>query len=119
MNKKMRVLVTGATGFLGRHIVERLVTEGVEVVALVRRPILLDDWFQENVECVIGDIRNKEALPEALKDVDVVVHAAITFAGDWNNFYKVNGSVKNCFFILHSILKVLGSLNCIQIHSFH
>ena len=36
----MRVFVTGATGFIGQHLVHRLVTEGHSVVALVRNPAL-------------------------------------------------------------------------------
>ncbi len=70
----MRVLVTGATGFVGRHLVTRLVAEGHSVVAYVRNP----DKFKglEGVTLVVGDLFNKKALALACKDVDVVFHLA-------------------------------------------
>ena len=52
----MRVLVTGASGFLGRYLVEQLVQRGDQVRALVRRPSA--ELEQPGVEMVIGDIRD-------------------------------------------------------------
>lgn len=64
----MKVLVTGANGFLGRHVVAAL--QDHDVRALVRRPIEL------GVETVIGDVNDPRSLEAAVDGVDAVIHAA-------------------------------------------
>jgi nucleoside-diphosphate-sugar epimerase len=72
----MRVLVTGATGFLGSHVAEELARDGHSVRVLVRRPS--DRSFLQGfeVEEALGDISQPESLPDAVEGVDTVVHAA-------------------------------------------
>ncbi len=65
----MKVLVTGATGFLGRRLLARLDGDH-DLVALVRRPVEL------GVETAAGDVLDKDALVQAMDGCDVVVHAA-------------------------------------------
>jgi len=65
----MRVLVTGATGFLGKKLLERLGAEH-QVRALVRRDVDL------GVETALGDVLDSGSLKSAMTDCDVVVHAA-------------------------------------------
>jgi nucleoside-diphosphate-sugar epimerase len=75
-------LVTGATGLLGSHIVERLLESGQGVRALVRANSdtrYLDEW---GVEKVIGDITDPDSLNAAMAGVDRVYHAAAQ-VGDW------------------------------------
>lgn len=75
-------LVTGATGLLGSHIVEKLVQAGQPVRALVRPTSdtrYLDQW---RVEKAAGDITDGDSLSAAMKGVDVVYHAAAQ-VGDW------------------------------------
>jgi dihydroflavonol-4-reductase len=62
------VLVTGATGFLGRHVIEALAEH--EVRALVRRPVDL------GVETAVGDVTDPASLQRAVGGVDAVIHAA-------------------------------------------
>jgi len=75
-------LVTGATGLLGSHVVERLVAAGLPVRALVRPASdtrLLDDW---QVEKVVGDLTDAESLRKAMEGVTTVYHVAAQ-VGDW------------------------------------
>ncbi|HUT34607.1 MAG TPA: NAD(P)-dependent oxidoreductase [Planctomycetota bacterium] len=75
----MKALVTGATGFVGSHLAERLCREGAEVVCLVR-PTSRLEWLEGlPVEKVVGSLEAPEALP--LGEVDWVFHvAAVTRA---------------------------------------
>lgn len=68
----MQALVTGATGFLGRHVVKAALEKGMAVKALVRTP----DPQLAGVEQVEGDLMNRNALASALNEVDVVLHLA-------------------------------------------
>lgn len=70
------VLVTGASGFVGRHIVQRLSKSGYCVKALVRRPPKQE--FDPLVEVAIGDLSQPETYTPALDGVTAVVHAALT-----------------------------------------
>ncbi|MGW3283045.1 NAD(P)H-binding protein [Streptomyces sp. NPDC001002] len=64
----MAILVTGATGNVGRHVVRQLVEAGAEVRALTRSPRTA--VFPEAVRLVAGDLMRPESLVEALKGVD-------------------------------------------------
>src|SRR5688500_1414124 len=70
-----RFLVTGATGFLGRHLVRSLLDHGDEVVALVRKR---DAELPSEVKQAIGDVLDRASLEKALGDgaYDGVFHAA-------------------------------------------
>jgi uncharacterized protein YbjT (DUF2867 family) len=50
------VLVTGATGFVGSHLAERLVAEGAHVRVLVRDPDKLIESLRDRVEVITGDL---------------------------------------------------------------
>ncbi len=66
----MRVLLTGATGFVGSHMVTALVQSGHHCVAFARRPVV----HGSKVTPVQGDILQKEHLRSALKGCDAVIH---------------------------------------------
>lgn len=75
----MRVLVTGATGFIGRHVVGALTARGDDVVALARSTSRA--WKVERLKALgatvaFGDVTDPESLVAPMKDVDAVVHAA-------------------------------------------
>jgi len=70
------ILVTGASGFVGRHIVQQLCKKGYGVRALVRR--VPKQQFDPSVEVVIGDLSQPETYTPALGGVSAVVHAALT-----------------------------------------
>lgn len=70
------ILVTGATGFLGRFIVDELLTAGHEVRVLVRDAENRSLPWKSMVEVVDGDILDRVALEKALEGVSEVIHAA-------------------------------------------
>ncbi len=72
----MDVLVTGATGFIGRHLVERLLREGNRVKALVRSETD-SSWLEAcGLEVVRGDVRNAQAVERAAENCQVIYHLA-------------------------------------------
>jgi nucleoside-diphosphate-sugar epimerase len=75
----LRVLVTGAAGFLGRRVVDAFASRGHEVRALVR-PASTAAWGPE-VEVRRLDLRAPRGLVEALEEVDAVVHLAAQLTG--------------------------------------
>lgn len=72
----MKILVTGATGFLGAHIVRRLLRDGHTVRILRRASSSTQDIDGLTFETAIGDITDLESLRPAMKDVDAVIHSA-------------------------------------------
>lgn len=75
----MIALVTGSTGFVGGAICRKLVGEGYKVRAFHRkssRTLLLDDLPAHSIEHCIGDITQPETIEPALRDVEIVFHAA-------------------------------------------
>jgi uncharacterized protein YbjT (DUF2867 family) len=70
------VLVTGATGFIGRHLVRRLLADGHQVRILVRQPGKAAALFGGAVEMVTGDVNDSQILPVAMAGCDVLFHLA-------------------------------------------
>lgn len=70
------VAVTGATGFLGRHLVRELATAGHHVKILARRDVVHPLWRDLEVEVVLGDLGDERALDRLCRDADLVIHAA-------------------------------------------
>src|SRR6266511_291765 len=71
-----RVLVTGGTGFVGGLLLARLVAEGRQVRALIRRPADREQLPDPRVELALGDIRDEESLVRAADGCAVVYHLA-------------------------------------------
>jgi len=83
MTEKKNVLVTGATGFIGSHLVRRNLAEGHRVRALVRPGNSLGiDLQDRGVEVAWGDLTDAQSIREAVAGSDVVFHAAATVT-DW------------------------------------
>lgn len=72
----MQVLVTGANGFIGSQLVERLLYTGVRVRALVRRGLLVQRPAAQQCERVCGDVTSLDSLYRAVQGCDVIFHCA-------------------------------------------
>lgn len=84
-----KVLVTGATGFLGRRIVHQLVEQGFAVCALVRKTSRTQGLHLPGVEFVFGDVTDLGSLQLAFADVDYVIHAAAGTSGSEEQMRRV------------------------------
>jgi nucleoside-diphosphate-sugar epimerase/predicted dehydrogenase len=87
-----RVLVTGATGFLGYRMVEALSRCGADVVALVRDKTQVSTQLERRAELVCGDIRDPGSLEAAMRDIAVVYHCAgiTTNSVPWTSHFETN-----------------------------
>lgn len=68
--------ITGATGFLGRHLVKALSDAGWTVRVLARRDVLTPQWRDLEPQVVIGDLADAAALDRLCAGADMVIHAA-------------------------------------------
>ena len=81
-----RVVVTGAGGFIGSHLTEKLVELGAHTIALVQYKSdgssgWLDRSLQrDSIEILVGDVRDRDSLAEAMANADVVFHLAALIA---------------------------------------
>lgn len=98
----MKVLVTGATGFLGYYIIDRLAQDKVQIFAMGRNKKRGDKLTRPNVSFFQGDFTDIDQLRSAMEGVTHVIHAgALSSAwGDWDDFYQTN---------------VIGTLNVLKL----
>ena len=88
-----KVLVTGAGGFIGSHVIEELLKENIEVRALIRPGESLTNLKGMEIEQVEGDILDKSVVLKAMAGVDTVFHLAAIYSiwmRDWSRIYEVN-----------------------------
>lgn len=118
----MKILVTGASGFVGSHLCERLLREGHEVFALVRTPKKLRDHLgasdHPKLSIIQGDLNQKElywvtALPD---DLGACVHTAgLVHTYNTDDFFKVN--TEGTQFLVSNLKKRFHSLHFVLISS--
>jgi nucleoside-diphosphate-sugar epimerase len=75
-----RVAVTGATGFLGRYLVDVLLARGASVVGVVRNPARVPELAARGVELRRADLLEPASLVEGFRDAQAVVSNAALFA---------------------------------------
>jgi nucleoside-diphosphate-sugar epimerase len=72
----MKVFVTGATGYIGGSVAQRLIASGHQVVGLVRSAESIPLLKDRGIESVVGTLDDSEILTNAAHDADAVIHAA-------------------------------------------
>ncbi len=71
----MSILITGATGFIGKRLAKRLADSGEEVAALVR-PTSRTEGLPASIRIVTGDVTDLDSLRPAVRGVDTIFHLA-------------------------------------------
>ncbi len=88
---KRKVLVTGASGFVGSTLTQELVRQGHDLRVLVRKSSELHHLDGAKLEQVVGDLREPNSLREAARGVEVVFHiAGVISARNREEFFKHN-----------------------------
>lgn len=108
-SKHSSILVTGGAGFIGSHLVDRLLKDGFNITVLDdlstgKLDNLASHKDKENFHFIRGDIRDSDLVKRALKDVDAVFHAAA--------LVSVSRSVEDP--ILTNEVNVTGTLNLLK-----
>jgi uncharacterized protein (TIGR01777 family) len=85
-----RIIVTGATGLIGRKLVNALINRGDEVIIFSRDAEKANSVFPKAIECVEWDYRKPEQWKYKLENCDAVIHLAgiNLFAKRWNDEFK-------------------------------
>lgn len=93
----MKILVTGATGFIGAHCVSALLKAGIEVRAMVRSEAKFANICKvhgmQATEIALGDVTDKQAVEKALAGCDGVIHTAAfvsTLKKDADKVFQTN-----------------------------
>jgi len=124
----MRVMITGATGFIGSHIVRDLCKNNLEIGCVVRKSSKISNLETLPVEILDADIRDRSGIENALKGYDFVIHNA-AFVHDWgkyDEFFNTNvEGTMNVFkackktgikdIIMTGTCSIFGEENCLKV----
>jgi 2-alkyl-3-oxoalkanoate reductase len=114
-----KVLVTGATGLIGRHLVRRLLQEGNRVRILVRRQPPAELMGDRNIDVFLGDLGDPVAVDRAVAGTEIVYHLGATMNGSVHDHER--GTVCGTQNIVDSVLRhdvdrlvYISSLSCLH-----
>src|SRR5688572_17586004 len=100
MKKSKKVLITGGSGFIGKHLAGMLQEKGYSVAVLDRS----DKNIPKSIKVFKGDIRDKKVVEKAMKGMDYVYHLAGLLGTEELNFNTVEATDVN----------VIGSLQVME-----
>ena len=100
----MKILLTGANGFIGSFLTEKLVNKKYDVNCLVRSSSNIRWIANLNIQFLYGDLNDKKTLRNAIRGVDIIYHlAGVTKAG-WKSEYE-NGNYTGTKNLVDTILE--------------
>ena len=76
----MKIFVTGATGFIGTHLVPKLIARGYAVTCLARDPKKAESLAKRGAALAAGDVTDRESMRESMRGSDAVFHLAAWYA---------------------------------------
>jgi predicted dehydrogenase/nucleoside-diphosphate-sugar epimerase len=116
---RAKVLVTGATGLIGRHLVRRLLQEGACLRIFVRRQPSAEFMNDGNIEVCLGDLGDPAAVDRAVAGTEIVYHVGATMKGGADDHER--GTVCGTKNIVESVLRhhvqrlvYISSLSCLH-----
>jgi dihydroflavonol-4-reductase len=89
----MKIFITGATGFIGSHLLQALNGKGQYLKCLVRNTSNVENLLKHNCELVYGDVTDKASVLKGMKGSDWVVNLANVYSmweQDTSTYFKVN-----------------------------
>ncbi|MFA5405600.1 MAG: NAD(P)-dependent oxidoreductase, partial [Ignavibacteria bacterium] len=87
----MKAFITGATGFVGSHLVDELLKKNYEVYCLIRKTSNLRWLKDKNVHFIEGNLFSNDALSSVIKNMDYIFHVAgVVKSKDKKGFEKGN-----------------------------
>jgi predicted dehydrogenase/nucleoside-diphosphate-sugar epimerase len=117
--RRAKVLVTGATGLIGRQLVRRLLLEGNRVRIFVRRPPEAEFMNDGNVEVFLGDLGDPAAVDLAVAGTEIVYHVGAAMKGSAHDHER--GTLCGTQNIVDSVLRhavqrlvYISSLSCLH-----
>src|SRR5271168_1456186 len=117
--EQAKVLVTGANGLIGRHLVRRLLQEGNRVRIFVRRPPEAEFMNDGNIDVSLGDLGDPAAVDRAVAGTEIVYHVGAAMKGSAHDHER--GTVCGTQNIVNSVLRhdvqrlvYISSLSCLH-----
>jgi nucleoside-diphosphate-sugar epimerase/predicted dehydrogenase len=102
-HSKPTVLVTGASGFIGTHLLTKLLSEKLRVLALVRPNSMNAGRLRKfDVEIVQGDLSDHNALIQATKEIKTIYHVGAAMTGNWEENYQT--TIKGTEYLVEAAL---------------
>ena len=96
----MKILVTGASGFIGKKLVQYLLDNNMSVRIMSRRLESLNEFEHKNLEKVKADAQKYEEVRDALKGIDIayyLIHSMEGESKDWKKFAEIDKKVAKNF----------------------
>ncbi|HEX8027595.1 MAG TPA: NAD-dependent epimerase/dehydratase family protein, partial [Vicinamibacterales bacterium] len=97
------ILVTGAGGFIGRQLVDRLTRDGHRVRALVRREPPAAWWTDPRIDVMVGDLGDSTVVDKAVAGTRLVYHLGAAMRGSVEDFDR--GTIAGTRHVVESVLK--------------